>query len=79
MNLFFIWRLDLMVLMWADPLLRPFEGVDPEISTFWDQMALASYIAISWPKKVSIFRANTFQKALVLDVARIKIIMARAI
>jgi hypothetical protein len=30
--LFFIWRLDLMILLRANPLLGPLEGVDPEKS-----------------------------------------------
>jgi hypothetical protein len=33
---FFIWLLDLMILMRANPLLRPLEGVDPDILTFLD-------------------------------------------
>jgi hypothetical protein len=35
MYLFFIWRLDLKILMGANPLLRPLQGVGHEISTFW--------------------------------------------
>jgi hypothetical protein len=34
MYLFFIWRLDLLVLMRANPVLRPLEWVGPEIQTF---------------------------------------------
>jgi hypothetical protein len=34
MYLFFIWHLDLMVLMRANPLLRPLEWVGLEIKTF---------------------------------------------
>jgi hypothetical protein len=33
--IFFIWRLDLKILMGANPLLRPLQGVGHEISTFW--------------------------------------------
>jgi hypothetical protein len=33
---FFIWRYVLMILMRANPLLGPLEGVGPEISTFFD-------------------------------------------
>jgi hypothetical protein len=43
-----------MVMMQANPLLRPLEGVGSEISTFWAQMALALLDAISGPKKVLI-------------------------
>jgi hypothetical protein len=34
MYLFYIWRLDLMILMQANSLLGPLKGVGPEISTF---------------------------------------------
>jgi hypothetical protein len=51
---FFIWRLDLMILMQTNSLLGPLEGVGPEISTFLGPMALAFLFAISGPKKVSI-------------------------
>jgi hypothetical protein len=40
---------------------------------------LPSLVAISGLKKVSIFRAHTFQWANVMDVGRIKIITSRAI
>jgi hypothetical protein len=43
------------------------------------QMALASLVAISGPKNVSIFRAHPFQWLLAMEVARIKIITSRAI
>ncbi len=43
-----------MILMRANQLCRPLEGVGPEISTFWTQMDLASLFAISGRKKVSI-------------------------
>jgi hypothetical protein len=60
--LFFIWRLDLMILLRANPLLGPLEGVDPENLDFLRlKMALALLAAISGPKKVSIFRAHPFQ------------------
>ncbi len=32
--LFFIWRLDLMILMWSNTLQEPIEGVGPEIRDF---------------------------------------------
>jgi hypothetical protein len=41
MYLFLIWRLVLMILMGANPLLVPLEGVGPEnLDFFWAQMAL---------------------------------------
>jgi len=33
--LFFIWHLDLMILMWSHPLLGPLEGVGPENLDFF--------------------------------------------
>jgi hypothetical protein len=39
----------------------------PENLEFWAQIALASLVAISWPKKVSIFRAHQFQWAMALE------------
>jgi hypothetical protein len=49
--------------------------------TKWNQMALASLVAFSGPKKVSNLRAHPLPMALVIDVARIKfkIITSRAI
>ncbi len=38
----------------GNPFLGAFEGVGPEILTFWAQMALATLIPISGPRKVSI-------------------------
>jgi hypothetical protein len=44
------------------------------------KVSLASLVAISGPKKVSIFRAQPFQRpALVMDAAHTKIITSRAI
>jgi hypothetical protein len=60
MYLFFLRHFDLMVLMRAYPLLRPLEGVGPEISIFLAQMELASLVAISGPKKCQ-FQAYPLQ------------------
>jgi hypothetical protein len=46
-------------MMQANSLLEPLEGVDPEISCFWAQMALTSLFAISGPKKVLISGPTT--------------------
>jgi hypothetical protein len=43
-----------MYLFGINPFLGVFEGVGPEISTFWAQMALATLVPISGPKKVLI-------------------------
>jgi hypothetical protein len=51
-----------MILMRANPLLGPLEGVGPENLDFlWAQIALALLVAISGPKKVEIFSAHPFQ------------------
>ncbi len=57
----------ILILMWANPLLGPLEGVGPEI--FWAQMALA---AINGPKK-SQFHGPPLPMALVMYIAHIKI------
>jgi hypothetical protein len=46
-----------MILMGANPLLRPLKEEGFKY-LFWAQMALALLIAISGPKKVSIYRAK---------------------
>jgi hypothetical protein len=46
--------LDVWIWMGGNPFLGALEGVDPEIFTFLGQMALATLVAISGPKKVSI-------------------------
>jgi hypothetical protein len=48
---------DIMILMRANPLLEPLEGIGPD-NLFWAQIALALLVAISGPNKVSIFRAD---------------------
>jgi hypothetical protein len=53
---FFLYSLDLMILIRENPLFRPLERVDPENLLFWAQKALASLVAISGPKKVLISR-----------------------
>jgi hypothetical protein len=40
--------------MVGNPFVGAFEGIGPEILTFWAQMALATLVPISGPKKVSI-------------------------
>jgi hypothetical protein len=40
-----------MILMRANPLLRPLEGLGPENLNFWTQMALTLPVAISGSKK----------------------------
>jgi hypothetical protein len=50
--LFFIWRLDLMILMWANPLLRPLEGVGPEISTFLGPNGTNSLLPVPYKQQV---------------------------
>jgi hypothetical protein len=59
-----------MILMGTDPLLGPLERSGSKNLVFLKaQMALASSLAISGPKEVSIFRARPFQipMALVMD------------
>ncbi len=79
MNLFFIWRLDLMILMWADPLFRPFEGVGPENLNFLGpngtQFAHCHFMA----QKSLDFQDTQLPMTLVMGVARIKIITFRAL
>jgi hypothetical protein len=60
--LFSKWGLDLMILMGANPLLGPLEGVGPEYRDIFEtQMALASLDVISVPKIILIFRSPPFQ------------------
>jgi hypothetical protein len=58
MYLFLIWRVDLMILIGANPLLCPLEVLGPENLDFLGPKAL---IAISGPKIVLIFQAHPFQ------------------
>jgi hypothetical protein len=62
MYLFFYMVPDIVILRRANPLLGPFEGVDPESPDLvWAQMALALLVAISGLKKSLEFRAHTFK------------------
>ncbi len=63
-----------MILMRAYPLIGPLERVGPENLDFWAQMALASLVAISGPKK-----GPPLPIALEMDVTHIKIISSRPI
>jgi hypothetical protein len=46
--LFFMWRLDFMILMRANPLLRPLEGVGHEIKTFLGPDMATSEASAIW-------------------------------
>jgi hypothetical protein len=51
-----------MILMWANRLQGPLEGVGPENREFsGPEMATSKASPISGPKKVEIFRAHPFQ------------------
>ncbi len=56
----------------GNPFLGAFEGVGPEISTFWAQMALATLVPITGPKK-SQFQGPPLQTPLVMDYSPIQI------
>jgi len=61
----FICRLDVIVLMQANPLLRALEGAGPEISTFGPK----------WHSLRSLpFQGTPLQLALIMDIVSIKII-----
>jgi hypothetical protein len=65
-----------MVLLEANSLLGPLEGVGPEITTFLGPLALALLFAISGPKKVSI-SGRTPYNGPCNEFSCIKIIMSR--
>jgi hypothetical protein len=52
---------DVMILMWANPLQGPLEGVGPENGNFLGlEMGQAKRVPFG-PKKVSIFMAHPFE------------------